>query len=111
MSPELQTRIQNAVQRTGDYMTGELYMGGHALLMDRDSGFLVQNGNLSIFVDQGNLEITGAGGVDMCNGRLLRLANPTEDSDGVNKGYVDRQVGSIDRALAALAEEYGGVLA
>ena len=110
MSPELQTRIQNALQRTGDYMTGELYMSGHNLLMDRNSGFMMQNGNLSIFVDQGNLEITGAGGVDMCNGQLHRVGNPTDALDGVNKRYVDNQVGSIDAALAALAEEYGGVL-
>lgn len=111
MSPELQTRIQNALQRTGDEMAGELDMNGNTLLMDRDSGFQMRDGHLSIFADQGCVEISGAGGLDLWYSRLHRLGNPVEASDGANKGYVDSQVGSIDAALTALVEEYGGALA
>lgn len=110
LSPEQQTRLDNALCRTGDAMKGELYMDGHDLLMDRDSGFQMRDGHLAIYANQGCVEVSGAGGVDFWGSRLLRVNNPVDDEDGVNKRYVDNQVGSIDAALAALAEEYGGVL-
>ena len=67
------------------------------------AGTITVLGGQLIFLDRGGgIIFEGTGALDFANRNLKNVADPIEDTDAVNKQYVDNLVGDIEAALDAI---------
>lgn len=87
----LQGQITGKLDKAGGTMTGTLNMSGNSIenpVLSSSTGITVNNGN------------NGAG-------TITNLAVPTNDSDAVNKAYVDTATSALDDKIEAISGEVG----
>lgn len=94
--PDIPTKVSAFVNDAG-YIKNNVHEVADVRISAIDTMSLgSQYGNMTINSSHGNVSIytTGSGNVKISN-----LIDPTNDSDAVNKGYVDGLVGDIETAL------------
>lgn len=99
MAQDAMSLLAGKVNRSGDTMQGDLNMGTHTLRLGPTTGMTEDNNNtIRLVADREGEGVT-----------LRNIDTPYEDSDAVNKKYVDDTVGALntdDIHLSAASEHH-----
>ena len=99
MAQDAMSLLAGKVNRSGDTMQGDLDMGAHTLRLGPTTGMTEDNHNtIRLIADREGEGVT-----------LSNIDTPYEDSDAVNKKYVDDKVNSLntdDIHLSAASEHH-----
>ena len=100
MAQDAMSLLAGKVNRSGDTMQGDLNMGAHTLRLGSTTGMTEDNLNIIRLVADREEE-----GVTLRN-----IDTPYEDSDAVNKKYVDDTVGALNSVLYVNITQSGSAI-